>query len=35
MDGQIGKPTWVQLQNWEQFTAEIKFWAVHDDSGFS
>jgi hypothetical protein len=33
MDGQTGKPTWVQPPNWEQLTAETRFWTVHDDSG--
>jgi hypothetical protein len=33
MDGQTGKPTWVQSTNWEQLTAETRFWTVHDDSG--
>ena len=33
MDGQIGKPTWIQSQNWEQLMAETRFWTLYDDSG--
>ena len=33
MEGQIGRPGWIQSFNWEPHKMETRFWAVHDDHG--
>jgi hypothetical protein len=33
MNGQRGKPSWMQAYNWEPVKTETRFWTVHDDSG--
>jgi hypothetical protein len=33
LEGQIGKPAWIQACNWDMLRSETRFWTVHDDSG--
>lgn len=33
LDGQIGKPAWIQICNWEPLKTKTRFWTVHDDTG--
>jgi hypothetical protein len=33
VDGQMGKPSWIQVVNFEVLKSQTRFWAVHDDLG--